>query len=78
MFSGLGCCPEARAVDAREWVRGEGVLFWRPYPAPKNDLPAPFASPTGKISDPTGWMPASRAEEVNRRYQDFEEETDQS
>jgi transcriptional regulator with XRE-family HTH domain len=68
----------ARAVDTREWVRGSGLLFWRPYPEPASDPSSPFVSPTGKISDPTQWMPHDRGEQVARRYQDIEEEeTDQ-
>jgi transcriptional regulator with XRE-family HTH domain len=65
---------EARSVDAREWVRGEETLFWRPYPQPPVDPESLFASPTGKISDPISWMPPDRAERVARRYVDFEDE----
>jgi transcriptional regulator with XRE-family HTH domain len=67
----------ARATNAREWVRGSDPLFTRVYPEPELPESTPFAPPTGKISDPTGWMPTSRAEEVNRRYQDFEGEEGQ-
>jgi DNA-binding Xre family transcriptional regulator len=68
---------EARATNAREWVRGSEPLFTRAYPEPELTEESPFAKPSGQISDPTGWMPASRAEEVSRRYHDFEEEDQQ-
>jgi DNA-binding Xre family transcriptional regulator len=67
----------ARAVDVREWVRGEGLLFWRPYPEPEVDNSTPFASPTGKTSDPTLWMPGDRADRVAKRYEWDPEEADQ-
>ena len=62
----------ARAVDTREWVRGSGLLFWRPYPEPDRVHPV-------RLSDRQDLRPhpmdaADRAERVARRYQDIEEE----
>jgi transcriptional regulator with XRE-family HTH domain len=76
---------EARAVDAREWVRGEGLLFTFPYPEPVRPEGQPvrpggqlFASPRGgTVSDPTLWMPADRAERVASRYEYDPEDEEQ-
>jgi hypothetical protein len=66
----------ARAVNAREWVRGEDLLFISTYPEPVLDEEHPFADPAAMV-DPIQWMPPDRAERVARRYEDLEEETDQ-
>jgi transcriptional regulator with XRE-family HTH domain len=63
---------EARAVDAREWVRGEGLLLTTPHPAPMRPEGELFAHPIGTVSDPTLWMPADRADRVAKRYEDPE------
>jgi transcriptional regulator with XRE-family HTH domain len=64
----------ARAVNVREFVRGEEMLALSPYPEPPQDPDSPFASPIGMtFVDPIQWMPADRAERVDRRYTDIEE-----
>jgi transcriptional regulator with XRE-family HTH domain len=74
--------PEAtaRATDVREWARGEGTLFYR-YDRDEDKIRSTgrfrFVEPTGKISDPIQWMPADRAQRVEERYRDFDEEDEQ-
>jgi transcriptional regulator with XRE-family HTH domain len=62
----------AQVANSRRWIAGEDLLFVF------HDLPpdAIFADPA-KVSDPTEWMPADRAERVAERYDDHLEETDQ-
>jgi transcriptional regulator with XRE-family HTH domain len=68
----------ARAVNAREFVRGEELLFLSPYPEPEQDPDSLWAEPVGlTVVDTIQWMPADRGERVDRRYRDIEEE-DQS
>jgi len=69
----------ARATNAREWVRGEDLLYIFPYPSPPQDPESLFASPTGRSIDPIQWMPPDRADRVDERYDDIgKEERDQS
>ena len=63
----------ARAVNAREFIRGEEVLAIAPYPEPVRepvrDGKVRFASPVGMtFVDPIQWMPPDRAERVANRY----------
>jgi transcriptional regulator with XRE-family HTH domain len=74
----------ARATDVREWVRGEGTLFYRldrdeeeqreKRENRQREGRMRFASPTGKISDPTAWMPAVRAQRLEERDRYIQEE----
>jgi hypothetical protein len=77
----------ARATDVREWARGEDQLFYRldrdeaeqreRRERHEQEGRVWFASPTGKFSDPTGWMPPDRAQRVNEKltYNPEEEES---
>ena len=72
----------ARAVDAREFVRGEGILPIAPYPEPvrepAGDGKQIFASPVGfTFVDPIQWMPPDRAERVADRYEYDPEDEEQ-
>lgn len=59
----------AQVANTREWVRGEDLLFVFHDLSPD----ATFADPA-KVSDPTEWMPADRAERVAERYDDHLED----
>jgi transcriptional regulator with XRE-family HTH domain len=64
----------ARSVNAREFVRGEEMLFLSPYPEPEQDPDSLFANPVGITTvDPIQWMPADRAERVDRYYDEMEQ-----
>jgi transcriptional regulator with XRE-family HTH domain len=67
----------ARAVNVREFVRGEEMLFLFPYPEPERDPSSPFVEVGHmRVVDPIQWMTADRAERVDRRYADVEEDED--
>jgi hypothetical protein len=61
----------ARATNAREFIRGEDKLFFDEYPGPPKDPEKKFhfASPSRMI-DPIQWMPADRAQRVDKHYDD--------
>jgi transcriptional regulator with XRE-family HTH domain len=69
----------ARATDAREFIRGEDLLYIFKYPEPPQDEPpqdpeSPFASPApGDLVDPIQWMPPDRADRVIRRFNERED-----
>jgi transcriptional regulator with XRE-family HTH domain len=68
----------ARAVNVREFVRGEELLFAFPYPEPEQDPDSLWADPVGlTVVDAIQWMPADRGERVDRHYRDIEEEEEE-
>jgi transcriptional regulator with XRE-family HTH domain len=68
----------ARAVNAREFIRGEEDLYLfdpEPEPPPKDPEKIQFASPdTFVVVDPIQWMPPDRAEQVTRRREARDEQ----
>jgi DNA-binding Xre family transcriptional regulator len=70
----------ARAKDAREFIRGEDLLYIFKYPEPvrERDPESPFADPPGgRAVDPIQWMPPDRAERVARFVREREEGPEQ-
>jgi transcriptional regulator with XRE-family HTH domain len=66
----------ARAANVREWARGEEPLLIHEHPQPVRETGKfRFVEP-GTWSDPTGWMPADRAQRVTER-RDFNPEEDE-
>jgi len=70
----------ARAVNAREFIRGEEDLYLSDYPGPELPPKDPekgiqFVGPdTFVVVDPIQWMPPDRAEQVKRRRLDMEKQ----
>ena len=58
----------AQVATTRRWIAGEDLLFVF------HDLPENAVFDPAKISDPTEWMPADRAERVAERYDDHPED----
>lgn len=71
----------ARAKDAREFIRGEDLLYIFKYPEEEEPVLDPesiFASPRGGRSvDSIQWMPPDRAERVTRWLREREEGPEQ-
>jgi transcriptional regulator with XRE-family HTH domain len=62
------------AANARDFIRGEDLLFTHEYPGPPVDPESPFASwSPGTLLDPIRWMPKDRADRVLRHFIDREE-----
>jgi hypothetical protein len=64
----------ARAVNAREFLRGEQILFLAPHPVPEQDPDVPWAQPIGiRAVDSIQFMPPERGARVDQYYTDIEE-----